>query len=135
LALQAGGSHGAFTWGILDRLLEDPTIDIIGATGTSAGAMNATVLADGMVRGGPSQARTGLRRYWDAVGAMPGFGGLLSNISGEAAAMTRAASEAVPEVKDSADAELDQDIWSPRRQLAEAPCDRRSKESRLRRHQ
>jgi NTE family protein len=88
LALQGGGSHGALTWGILDRLLEDPTIDIIGATGTSAGAMNGTVLADGMVRGGPTQARTGLRRYWEAVGAMPGFGSVLSNISGEAAAMT-----------------------------------------------
>ena len=50
LALQGGGSHGALAWGILDRLLEDPTIDIIGAKGTSAGAMNGTVLADGMVR-------------------------------------------------------------------------------------
>src|SRR5215468_3181822 len=87
LALQGGGSHGAFTWGVLDRMLEDDTIDIIGATGTSAGAMNAIVLADGMVRGGPTQAGTGLRRYWDAVGAMPGFGSLLSNVSGEAAAM------------------------------------------------
>ena len=88
LALQGGGSHGAFTWGVLDRLLEDPTIDIIGATGTSAGAMNGTVLVDGLVRGGATQARTGLRRYWEAVGAMPGFGSLLSNISGEVAAIT-----------------------------------------------
>ena len=54
LALQGGGSHGAFTWGVLDRMLEDDTIDIIGATGTSAGAMNAVVLADGMVRGARS---------------------------------------------------------------------------------
>jgi NTE family protein len=74
--------------GVLDRLLEDPTIDIIGATGTSAGAMNGTILVDGLVRGGPMQARVGLRRYWEAVGAMPGFGSLMSNISGEAAAMT-----------------------------------------------
>jgi NTE family protein len=88
LALQGGGSHGAFTWGVLDRLLDEATIDIIGVTGTSAGAMNAAALVGGLLRGGPRQARTGLRRYWEAVGAMPGFGSLLSNISGEAAAMT-----------------------------------------------
>ena len=53
LALQGGGSHGAFTWGVLDRLLDDETIEIIGVTGTSAGAMNGAVLVDGLVRGGP----------------------------------------------------------------------------------
>ena len=52
LALQGGGSHGAFTWGVLDRLLDDETIEIIGVTGTSAGAMNGAVLVDGLVRGG-----------------------------------------------------------------------------------
>ena len=57
LALQGGGSHGAFTWGVLDRLLDDETIEIIGVTGTSAGAMNGAVLVDGLVRGGPKQAR------------------------------------------------------------------------------
>ena len=88
LALQGGGSHGAFTWGVLDRMLDDPTIDIVGVTGTSAGAMNGTVLVDGLVRGGPPQARSGLQRYWEAVGTMPGFGSLVSNISGEVAAMT-----------------------------------------------
>jgi predicted acylesterase/phospholipase RssA len=56
LALQGGGSHGAFTWGVLDRILEDETLEIIGVTGTSAGAMNAVALADGMVRGGPKEA-------------------------------------------------------------------------------
>src|SRR3974377_311555 len=71
LALQGGGSHGAFTWGALDRILDDPTIEIIGATGTSAGAMNAAVLVDGWARGGPEQARAELRRYWEGVGAMP----------------------------------------------------------------
>src|SRR6476660_4270600 len=74
LALQGGGSHGAFTWGVLDRLLDDETIEIISVTGTSAGAMNGAVLVDGLVRGGPKQARTELRRYWEGVGAMPGFG-------------------------------------------------------------
>jgi NTE family protein len=88
LALQGGGSHGAFTWGVLDRILDDPTIEIVGVTGTSAGAMNAAVLADGLVRGGAKQGRVELRRYWEAVGAMNGFGSLFSGISGAAAAMT-----------------------------------------------
>ena len=52
LALQGGGSHGAFTWGVLDRLLEEPRIEIAGISGTSAGAMNAAVLADGWTEGG-----------------------------------------------------------------------------------
>jgi NTE family protein len=88
LALQGGGSHGAFTWGVLDRILDDPTIEIIGVTGTSAGAMNAAALVGGLLRGGAKQARVELRRYWEAVGVMPGFGNLLSNVSGEVAAMT-----------------------------------------------
>ena len=88
LALQGGGSHGAFTWGVLDRLLDDTTIDIIGVTGTSAGAMNGAVLVDGLVRGGPKQASAELRRYWQAVGAVPGFGSFFSNMSGQEAATT-----------------------------------------------
>ena len=51
LALQGGGSHGAFTWGVLDRLLEEPWLRITGISGTSAGAMNAAVLADGWIEG------------------------------------------------------------------------------------
>ena len=88
LALQGGGSHGAFTWGVLDRLLDDATIDIIGVTGTSAGAINGAVLVDGLVRGGPTQARAELRRYWEAVGAQPGFRQPFLEISGEEAATT-----------------------------------------------
>jgi len=89
LALQRGGSHGAFTWGVLDRMLEDETIDIIGATGTSAGAMNAIVLADGMVRGGPKHARRELRQFWEAIGKMVGFNSFLPwPMSGETAAHT-----------------------------------------------
>ena len=57
LALQGGGSHGAFTWGVLDRLLEDGRIKIDGICGTSAGAMNAIVCAYGNMRGGPEKAR------------------------------------------------------------------------------
>ena len=88
LALQGGGSHGAFTWGVLDRLLDDTTIAIVGVTGTSAGAMNGAVLVDGLVRASPEQARAELRRYWEGGGAMPGFGSFFSNISGEEAART-----------------------------------------------
>ena len=89
LALQGGGSHGAFTWGVLDRMLEDKTIEIIGVTGTSAGAMNAVVLADGMVRGGREQARKELRQFWEAIGKMVGFNSfLIWPMSGETAANT-----------------------------------------------
>ena len=56
LALQGGGSHGAFTWGVLDRLLEEPWIKIEAISGTSAGAMNAAVLVDGWSRGGADAA-------------------------------------------------------------------------------
>jgi NTE family protein len=88
LALQGGGSHGAFTWGVLDRILDDPTIEIIGVTGTGAGAMNAAALVGGLLCGGAQQARVELRRYWEAVGTMPGFGSFFSQMSGAAAAMT-----------------------------------------------
>ena len=67
LALQGGGSHGAFTWGVLDRLLEEPWLEIDGISGTSAGAMNAAVLADGYVKGGPSGARGALEIFWRRV--------------------------------------------------------------------
>ena len=73
VALQGGGSHGAFTWGVLDRLLLEPSLEIIGISGTSAGAMNAAVLADGLRRGGRAEARAALASYWDAVGALPGY--------------------------------------------------------------
>ncbi len=67
LALQGGGSHGAFTWGVLDRLLELDAFDFDGVSGTSAGAMNAAVLATGIAEGGPSQARTALDAFWNDV--------------------------------------------------------------------
>lgn len=69
LALQGGGSHGAFTWGVLDRLLEEDAIEIAGVVGTSAGAMNAVVLASGLLAGGRSGAREALDRFWEAVAA------------------------------------------------------------------
>jgi NTE family protein len=67
LALQGGGAHGAFTWGVLDSLLADPRIEIEGISGASAGAINAVVLADGFTRGGPPEARKRLAELWRAV--------------------------------------------------------------------
>jgi NTE family protein len=67
LALQGGGAHGAFTWGVLDRLLEEGSLDIEAVSGTSAGAMSGAVLVDGLKRGGASRARTRLEQFWSAV--------------------------------------------------------------------
>ena len=67
LALQGGGMHGAFTWGVLDRLLEDGRLAIEGVSATSAGAMNAAVLAYGMLQGGDLGARKALHDFWYAV--------------------------------------------------------------------
>jgi len=68
LGLQGGGAHGAVTWGVLDRLLEADRFAIRAVSGTSAGAMNAVVLADGLARGGPEAARAALAGFWQAVG-------------------------------------------------------------------
>jgi NTE family protein len=73
LALQGGGSHGAFTWGVLDRLLEEPWLQIAGVSGTSAGAMNAAVLADGWMEGRADGARMALERYWQRVSRAAAF--------------------------------------------------------------
>jgi len=67
LALQGGGAHGAFTWGVLDRLLEEPGLRMDGISGTSAGAMNAAVLSDGFAAGGPEGARQALAAFWRRV--------------------------------------------------------------------
>jgi NTE family protein len=67
LALQGGGAHGALTWGVLDRILEDERLEIAGISGTSAGAMNAVVLADGFHKDGPEGAREALGAFWRAV--------------------------------------------------------------------
>jgi NTE family protein len=67
LALQGGGAHGAFAWGVLDRLMEDGRIDIEGISATSAGAMNATVLAHGFTSGGREGARKALSDFWRRI--------------------------------------------------------------------
>lgn len=80
LALQGGGSHGAFTWGVLDRLLEDERIEFEGISGTSAGAMNAVVLADGLVKGGRDGARQALNRFWESVASHAPINQLPANL-------------------------------------------------------
>jgi NTE family protein len=67
LALQGGGAHGAFTWGVLDRLLEDGRIAFDGLSGTSAGAMNAALVVQGLVEGGAEAARAKLAAFWDRI--------------------------------------------------------------------
>ena len=67
LALQGGGAHGAFTWGVLDRLLEETWLDFDGISGTSSGAMNALALAQGWMEGGREGARASLTTLWEAI--------------------------------------------------------------------
>lgn len=73
LGLQGGGSHGAFTWGVLDRLLEEEWLTIEAISGTSAGAMNAAVLADGFAAGGARGAREALEAFWRSVSRAAAF--------------------------------------------------------------
>lgn len=67
LALQGGGAHGAFTWGVLDQILEDGRLAIAAISGTSAGAMNAVALADGFTSGGSDKAREKLEHFWRSI--------------------------------------------------------------------
>ena len=67
LALQGGGAHGAFTWGVLEGLLEEPRLQVEGISGTSAGAMNAAVLVSGHAAGGAEGAKTALKQFWQRV--------------------------------------------------------------------
>ncbi len=86
LALQGGGAHGAFTWGVLDRLIEDGRVRIEGISATSSGAMNAVVLCNGLVIGGRDGAREKLAEFWDLVGRKAPFdptsGGMLGMFGG-----------------------------------------------------
>lgn len=81
LALQGGGSHGAFTWGVLDRLLEDDRIEIEGVSGASAGAMNAVVMAYGLTVGGRDGARQALKDFWESVGNRAPFSAIPESLS------------------------------------------------------
>ncbi|MEL6571074.1 MAG: patatin-like phospholipase family protein [Pseudomonadota bacterium] len=70
LALQGGGAHGAFTWGVLDRVLQEDDIEFAAISGTSAGALNAAALKAGWVEGGREGARENLKWFWEQVGAI-----------------------------------------------------------------
>jgi len=70
LALQGGGAHGAFTWGVLDRLLETPEVEIAGMSGTSAGALNGAAVKAGLALGSKAAARDNLAWLWEQVGAI-----------------------------------------------------------------
>ena len=73
LALQGGGAHGAFTWGVLDRLLEDERFAVEGISGTSAGALNAVVLASAWLAGGSAGARQALETLWREIAGLARF--------------------------------------------------------------
>ena len=79
LALQGGGSHGAFTWGVLDRLLEDERLAVESLSGASAGAINAAVLTSGYLAGGRAGAKDALAGLWRSVGEVGRLSPLGSN--------------------------------------------------------
>lgn len=82
LALQGGGSHGAFTWGVLDYLMEDGRVNIEGISGTSAGAMNAVVFVQGFMEGGPEGARQSLESFWRKISNLATFSPLKRSLMG-----------------------------------------------------
>jgi NTE family protein len=90
LALQGGGSFGAFTWGVLDRLLEIPDLEFDTISGTSAGAFNAVLLADGLAAGGRQAAREKLAHFWERLSRTAAFGpfGSTANFTSGGAAGT-----------------------------------------------
>ncbi|HXY05768.1 MAG TPA: patatin-like phospholipase family protein [Burkholderiaceae bacterium] len=90
LALQGGGAHGAFTWGVLDALLEEERLRLEAISGTSAGAMNAVVLAHGLLADGRQGARVALQKFWSAVAASMPFGATVSTGDGQSVALTPA---------------------------------------------
>lgn len=73
LALQGGGTHGAFTWGVLEALLADGRLEVASVSGTSAGAINGALLAQGLATGGPAAAIESLRRFWTDIAARLAF--------------------------------------------------------------
>ncbi|KRB87645.1 patatin-like phospholipase family protein [Noviherbaspirillum sp. Root189] len=91
LALQGGGSHGAFTWGVLDRLLEDERIEIEGISGASAGAMNAVVMAYGLAVGGRDGGRQALRTFWESVSHRAPFSVVSDMLKGRRGLATKSA--------------------------------------------
>ena len=98
LALQGSGAHGAFTWGVLDRLLEDDEIEIAGMSGTSAGALNGAALKAGMLTGGREGARENLDWLWGRIGPLGDMrlAGWMASIGPSAGAISQALENLMP---------------------------------------
>ena len=111
LALQGGGAHGAFTWGVLDRLLEDEAIEIAALSGTSAGALNAAALKAGMIAGGRQGAKDSLAALWAQVANVGDF--RLARWMQPFWAASRAMTEAVETAFPVSPAGLAAQVWSP----------------------
>jgi NTE family protein len=122
LALQGGGAHGAFTWGALDALLEDPRVEFEGISGSSAGAMNAVVMAHGWALGGREGARQGLADFWGAVGQqLPA--GMVTQGSGDAIGLSPASKMLAAWAGYFSPAQLNPFDLNPLRKLLEAQID------------
>ena len=122
LALQGGGAHGAFTWGVLDALLDDPRLRFEGLSGSSAGAMNAVVLADGWAKGGREGARQGLADFWAAVGKQMPWS-MVTHGVGEAISLTPASKLLVNWAGYFSPSQLNPFDLNPLRDLLEAQID------------
>ena len=98
LALQGGGAHGAFTWGVLDRILEDDGIEIAGISGTSAGALNGAALKAGLLTGGREGARENLAWLWGRIGSLGDLrlSGWMAGMGPSAGAISQALEYSVP---------------------------------------
>lgn len=96
LALQGGGSHGAFTWGVLDRLLEEETLQIEALSGTSAGAINGALMATGLIAEGPRRAKKLLHDFWKALSELSSvFAPFKSSVGSDSPFMEKALQGAV----------------------------------------
>lgn len=113
LALQGGGSHGAFTWGVLDRLLEDERVQIEALSGASAGAINAALLAYGYTVGGRAGARHALQDFWEGIAAKAQFNSVPQDLSTGAARTARSGSEAAIESLFSLMQFVAPSLWNP----------------------
>ena len=115
LALQGGGAHGAFTWGVLDRLLEEEGLEIAALSGTSAGALNAAALKAGMIAGGRAGARDSLARLWDDIASLGDFrmAAWMQPAIAATRAFTDAVTGAVEEAFPVSPAGIAAQVWSP----------------------
>lgn len=122
LALQGGGAHGAFTWGVLDALLQDPRMQFEGISGSSAGAMNAVVMAQGWMTGGRDGAREALAQFWTEVSQQLPWG-MLTTGGGDAISLSPATKMLAQWAGFFSPAELNQLAINPLRSLLKRQID------------